>query len=72
MIKIEVSSLEFEALKHLESMVRMAMTQPEAAEFVVVAIQALDAVRREESPALLRSPHQPSDMVQDVIRKAMQ
>jgi hypothetical protein len=63
---IEVSSNEYAALKNLEEMIRLAMTTPNTGEFVAVALQALDAVRRDESmetAALLRSKSDASDLV---------
>lgn len=47
--KALISSLEYEALKNLEQMVRIAMQSPDAAEGVVTALQALNAIRRDEA-----------------------
>ena len=46
---IEVSALEYEALKNIDKMVRVAMANAGAAEVLVAAIQALDAVRRADA-----------------------
>lgn len=56
MSKIEVVAMEYEALKNLDQMVRLAMVNAAAAEFVAGAIQALDAVRRENGLECPASP----------------
>jgi hypothetical protein len=73
MKQITVSALEFEALKQVDRMVRVAMASPGAAEGLVAAIQALDAVRREEAgdtaaPIIANS----SDVAASLIERAMQ
>lgn len=47
---ITVSADEHAALLNLEQMVRLAMKQPDAGEFIAVALHALDTVRRAETP----------------------
>lgn len=49
MKKCEVSCLEYEGLLNLEKMIRIALINPGTGEFVAAAIQALDAVRRDEA-----------------------
>jgi hypothetical protein len=43
--------MEYEALLNVERMVRLAMAKPATGEFLVGAMQALDAVRRDEKRA---------------------
>lgn len=45
---MNVSAQEYAGLLHLERVLRMAMTVPGTGEFIAVALQALDAVRRVE------------------------
>jgi len=80
MEKIPVSVLEFQALLNLESMIRMAMISPSSGEFIAVAIQALDAVRKDESivrPKVLPPMNRPapqsnvSDLASNLISRAM-
>jgi len=72
--------MEFNALLNLESMIRMAMISPSSGEFIAVAIQALDAVRKDESivrPKVLPPMNRPapqsnvSDLASNLIKKAM-
>ena len=44
---INVSVMEFEGLKNLETVIRVALVNPGTGEFIAGALQALDAVRRE-------------------------
>lgn len=77
-----VSALEYEALLNLDRIVRVAMSQPGAAEFIVTAIQSLDQVRRDEgidtppiAPPASQNPHdvrQVSALAQAMIKRAMQ
>jgi len=46
---VQISAIEYEGLCNLEKMVRIAMQSPDAAEGVVTALQALNAIRREEA-----------------------
>ena len=80
MEKMPVSVLEFQALLNLESMIRMAMISPSSGEFIVVAIQALDSVRKDERivrPKVLPPISRPapqsnvSDLASNLILKAM-
>lgn len=77
-----VSALEYEALLNLDRIIRVAMSQPGAAEFLVVAIHSLDQVRRDEGldtppiapPAVAGNPHdvrQVSGLAQALIKRAM-
>jgi len=82
MKKLNVSAMEYQALLNVDKMVRIAMTNPAAGEFLVMAIMALDNVRRDEGIEVpeAESPHfeneQPVSTViqvtQDLIRKAKQ
>jgi hypothetical protein len=72
--------MEYQALLNVEQMIRVAMIQPDAGEFLVVAIQSLDQVRRDEGievAALVRAPADPHDvrevsgLAQALIKKAM-
>lgn len=76
-----VSALEYEALLNLDRMIRIAMVQPAAGEFVAVAVQALDKVRADEGidvAALERPKENPHDvrevsaLAQALIKKAME
>lgn len=49
MKQITVSALEHEALLNLEKVLRVALKNPDTGEFIAGALQALDAVRREEA-----------------------
>ena len=75
-----VLALEYEALLNLERILRVALVSPDAGEFIVVAIQSLDQVRRDEGievAALVRAPADPHDvrevsgLAQALIKKAM-
>jgi len=48
MKQITVSAMEYSALLTLDQNVRIAMHNPEAGEFLVMSIIALDSVRRDE------------------------
>ncbi len=70
---VQISALEYESLKNVDKMVRVAMTSPGAAEGLVAAIQALDAVRREEvgdtaAPIIASA----SDVAASLIERSMQ
>lgn len=78
---MEVNALEYEALLHLEKMVRIAFINPETGEFIAVAVHALDQIRREEgiqAPALERPKPQPGDpgqvsaLAAALIKRAME
>lgn len=83
-MKREVSALEYEALLNLDRIIRVAMVQPGAAEFLVTSIQALDQVRKDEGieiPALVKKPIPPknphdvrevSALARAMIKKAME
>ena len=77
-----VSALEYEALLNLDRIIRVAMSQPGAAEFLVVAIQSLDQVRRDEGletppiappmvPGNAHDVRQVSGLAQALIKRAM-
>lgn len=71
--QITISALEYEALKNVDRMVRIAMSKPSAAEGLVAAIQALDAVRRDEAgdtaaPIIANA----SDVAASLIERSMQ
>ena len=77
-----VSALEYEALLNLDRIIRVAMSQPGVAEFIVTALHSLDAVRRDEGletppiapPAATANPHdvrQVSGLAQALIKRAM-
>jgi nitrogen-specific signal transduction histidine kinase len=51
MKQITVSAMEYAALLTLDQNIRIAMHNPEAAEFLVLSIQALDQVRLDEGIA---------------------
>lgn len=78
-----VSALEYEALLNLDRIIRVAMSQPGVAEFIVTALHSLDAVRRDEGletppiapPAATANPHdvrQVSGLAQALIKRAME
>ena len=54
-----VSAMEWEALLNVERMVRLAMSKPATGEFLVAAIQALDAVRSDERRGIEHIPEEP-------------
>lgn len=77
-----VSALEYEALLNLDRIIRVAMSQPGVAEFIVTALHSLDAVRKDEGlptppiapPAPTANPHdvrQVSGLAQALIKRAM-
>lgn len=79
--KIEVNSLEFEALMNLDKTIRMAIAIPSTGEFLVGAIHALDAVRKKEGlpipeaiPASFESGESPSgvsELARSLISRVM-
>jgi hypothetical protein len=75
----EVSELEYAGLLNLEQVIRVALVNPGCGEFIAVAIQALDTVRREEgiqmSALELPAPGQKqfsaaSELVTSLIKRA--
>lgn len=70
--QITILALEYEGLRNLEKMVRIAMQSPEAAEGVVTAIQALNAIRRDEAgDAAAPIISGASTLATDLIERAM-
>jgi hypothetical protein len=76
-----VSALEYAALLELDKLVRLAMVRPGAAEALVVCLQSLDAIRREEGLAaspVFSAPEPAHDQAEvsalaaGLIRRAMQ
>ena len=81
-VKREVSALEYEALLNLDKVLRIAMIRPKTGEFIAVAIQALDQVRRDEGletppiappmvPGNAHDVRQVSGLAQALIKRAM-
>ena len=67
-----VSASEYAALLNVEQMVRIAMVQPDAGEFIGVALFSLDQVRKDEAegvevPAVTQGA---SELAQALIKRA--
>ncbi len=66
---VTVSADEHAALLNLEEMVRLALVQSSAGEFIAVALQVLDQVRRAETPVPLEGKTV-SALAQSLIQRA--
>lgn len=74
-----VSTLEYEALLHLDQMIRLAIIRPDCGDLLAVAIQALDKVRADEGIEQAVVPEQDtahdvrqiSGLAQAMIKRAM-
>ena len=74
-----VSTLEYEALLHLDQMIRLAIIRPDCGDLLAVAIQALDKVRADEGIEQAVVPEQDtahdvrqiSGLAQAMINRAM-
>ncbi len=76
--QLVVNKYEYVALIELDKMVRLAMGVPNTAEFLVSAMHAVDAIRREYGMEIPPVPRQPehmtasrvSGLAQGLIRRA--
>ena len=74
-----VSTLEYEALLHLDQMIRLAIIRPDCGDLLAVAIQALVKVRADEGIEQAVVPEQDtahdvrqiSGLAQAMIKRAM-
>lgn len=72
---VTVSAMEYEGLRNLEIMVRIAMNLPSSSKWIVRAIQTLNAIRRDaaddaavpEGPYITDAP----SLAEDLIERAM-
>lgn len=74
---VTVSALEFEGLKNLEQVVRIALKNQGTGEFIVGALRALDAIRRDEAgdaaaPVISSASTLASDLIQRSMRKEIE